>query len=222
MTGSPSALEANQVVLIRTGIAVTPRRPPSPSPRRPSPPATTAPAASITLGGTAGGTVSTVTLVDGLRVHGHGVRHGDLVRRRDSARRRGQRDDRHGARARPGHRHRHADGQRAELSWFLAEGATGIVLRSRLALANPGAAPRRSTITYLREGGGATVAQNLTLAPTSRTTVRVDEVPGARRPAVSHGRHVDVRRAAHRRAHHALGRCGHTGRTPRRRRRARR
>ena len=52
--------EANQVVLIGTGIAVN--LPPSLTITSPTfAPATAAPGASITLGGTAGGTVSTVT-----------------------------------------------------------------------------------------------------------------------------------------------------------------
>ena len=63
------------------------------------------------------------------------------------------------------------------LSYFLAEGATGDFFDLDVALANPGSTPAPVAIAYLREGGGTTT-QTLTLPAMSRTTIRVDEVPG--------------------------------------------
>jgi hypothetical protein len=64
-----------------------------------------------------------------------------------------------------------------ELQYFLAEGAIGGFFDTDLLIANPNAAPAPITVTYLKEGGG-TVSQNLTVQPTSRITIRVDDVPG--------------------------------------------
>lgn len=64
-----------------------------------------------------------------------------------------------------------------QLQYFLAEGAIGGFFDTDLLIANPNNAPTPITITYLIEGGG-TVTQNLTVQPTSRITIRVDDVQG--------------------------------------------
>jgi len=64
-----------------------------------------------------------------------------------------------------------------QLQYFLAEGAIGGFFDTDVLIANPNAAPTPITVTYLKEGGG-TVTQNLTIQPTSRITVRVDDVAG--------------------------------------------
>jgi hypothetical protein len=165
--------EANQVVLIRTGIAVN--LPPSLTITSPTfAPATTAPGASITLGGTAGGTVSTVTwstdrgfmgtaagttpwyagdipLVAGTNVVTVAAT-GPLGTATDTL-----------------------SVDVSALSYFMAEGATGTFFDLDLALANPNATPAPVDVTYFREGGGATT-QSLTLPATSRTTIHVNDV----------------------------------------------
>jgi hypothetical protein len=64
-----------------------------------------------------------------------------------------------------------------QLQYFLAEGAIGGFFDTDLLIANPNNAPVPITITYLIEGGG-TVTQNLTVQPTSRITIGVDNVQG--------------------------------------------
>jgi Ca2+-binding RTX toxin-like protein len=63
------------------------------------------------------------------------------------------------------------------LTYFLAEGATGSFFDLDVLLANPTTTPAPVTVTFLRESG-APIVQSLTLAPTSRRTIHVDEVPG--------------------------------------------
>jgi hypothetical protein len=62
-------------------------------------------------------------------------------------------------------------------NWFVAEGRTGPFFDTYLLLANPGADAARATIRYLKPGGGV-VERVHDLAPTSRTTILVDGVPG--------------------------------------------
>lgn len=62
-------------------------------------------------------------------------------------------------------------------NWFVAEGRTGPFFDEYLLLANPQTSQVTATINFLRPGG-APVVQTVTLAPTSRTTIRVDGVPG--------------------------------------------
>ena len=174
--------EANQVVLIRTGIAVN--LPPSITITSPTfAPATTAPGASITLGGTAGGTVSTVTwstdrgfagtaagttpwyagdipLVAGTNVITVAAT-GPLGTATDTL-----------------------SVDVSTLSYFMAEGATGSFFDLDVALANPNATPAPVDVTYLREGGGA-MTQSLTLPATSRTTIHVNDVAGLPAGALS-------------------------------------
>lgn len=71
-----------------------------------------------------------------------------------------------------------------EQTYVLAEGATGSFFDLDLALANPHNVAANVAISYLQEGG-ATTTQNLTLAPTSRTTIRVDEISGLENTSVS-------------------------------------
>jgi len=62
-------------------------------------------------------------------------------------------------------------------SWFVAEGRTGPFFDMYLLLANPGSTPANVTVSFLRPSGSP-VVQTRTLAPTSRTTIHVDSVPG--------------------------------------------
>ena len=63
------------------------------------------------------------------------------------------------------------------LSYLLAEGATGAFFDLDVLLANPSTSPAPVTVTFLREAG-APIVQSLTLAPTSRHTIHVDDIPG--------------------------------------------
>jgi hypothetical protein len=65
----------------------------------------------------------------------------------------------------------------SQLQYYLAEGAIGGFFDTDLLIANPNNAPAPITITYLKLGGG-TVTQNVTVQPTSRITILVDNVPG--------------------------------------------
>jgi Ca2+-binding RTX toxin-like protein len=63
------------------------------------------------------------------------------------------------------------------LTYSLAEGATGSFFDLDVLIANPNTTPAPATVTFLRQDG-APIVQNLTLAPTSRTTLHVDQIPG--------------------------------------------
>jgi hypothetical protein len=67
--------------------------------------------------------------------------------------------------------------ERPSTSWFVAEGATGTFFDEFLLLANPNQTPVTATIRYLTTDGAA-ITRTYQLAPTSRTTVYVDGVPG--------------------------------------------
>jgi Ca2+-binding RTX toxin-like protein len=69
-------------------------------------------------------------------------------------------------------------------TYSMAEGATGSFFDTDILIANPNTVAAPVTITYLR-GDGTAVPQSLTLAPTSRTTIRVDEIPGLESAEVS-------------------------------------
>ena len=68
--------------------------------------------------------------------------------------------------------------------YYLAEGATGTFFDTDLLLANPQTVEAPVTIEFLR-ADGITVTLQRTLAPLSRTTVRLDDVPGLESTAVS-------------------------------------
>jgi hypothetical protein len=68
--------------------------------------------------------------------------------------------------------------------YYLAEGATGTFFDTDVLLANPQTVDAQVTIEFLR-GDGITVTMQRTLAPLSRTTVRLDDVPGLESTAVS-------------------------------------
>ncbi len=72
----------------------------------------------------------------------------------------------------------------SSFSYFLAEGATGDFFDLDIAVANPTGVPAPILVTYLRDDG-TTQAQNLTVAPTSRITIRVDDVAGLEATAMS-------------------------------------
>jgi hypothetical protein len=61
--------------------------------------------------------------------------------------------------------------------WFLAEGQTGEMFAEYLLLANPNQTAASATIHFLTPDG-AGVAMTYQLAPTSRTTVMVNDIPG--------------------------------------------
>jgi len=68
--------------------------------------------------------------------------------------------------------------------YYLAEGATGTFFDTDLLLANPQTVDAPVTIEFLR-GDGITITLQRTLAPLSRTTVRLDDVPGLESTTVS-------------------------------------
>jgi Ca2+-binding RTX toxin-like protein len=63
------------------------------------------------------------------------------------------------------------------LTYSLAEGATGSFFDLDVLIANPTSTPAPATVTFLRQDG-APIVQNMTIAPTSRTTLHVDQIPG--------------------------------------------
>ena len=65
----------------------------------------------------------------------------------------------------------------AAFTSLLAEGATGEFFDLDILLANPEGIPVPATLTFLKPDG-STVTHAQTLPPKSRTTVRVDEIPG--------------------------------------------
>jgi len=65
----------------------------------------------------------------------------------------------------------------ASTTYYLAEGATGAFFDTDLLLANPNDTAAPVTITFLKEDGSS-VVQTRTLAPLSRTTIRVDDIAG--------------------------------------------
>ena len=71
-----------------------------------------------------------------------------------------------------------------DLVYTLAEGATGTFFDTDILIANPTATQAPVTINYLK-GDGTTVTQNLTVAPTSRTTIQVDGITGLEATDVS-------------------------------------
>jgi hypothetical protein len=70
------------------------------------------------------------------------------------------------------------------LTYFLAEGATGSFFDTDILIANPHDASIPITLTFLKEDG-TTIAQDRVLSPTSRTTIRVDTIPGLEATAMS-------------------------------------
>jgi hypothetical protein len=68
--------------------------------------------------------------------------------------------------------------------YTLAEGSTGAFFDTDILIANPNTVAAPVSITYLK-GDGTTVDQTLTLAPTSRTTIAVDQLPGLEATEVS-------------------------------------
>jgi hypothetical protein len=72
-----------------------------------------------------------------------------------------------------------------DLSYYLAEGATGTFFDLDLLLANPNPAPVHITATFLKPLGQGTVEQHYTLPATSRTTIDVETIPGLENAEVS-------------------------------------
>ena len=69
-------------------------------------------------------------------------------------------------------------------SWFFAEGSTGAFFDEFILLANASQTPAAVTITFSPEGR-APVMRSYTVAPNSRSTVWVDEIPGLEATALS-------------------------------------
>ncbi|MFN8059829.1 MAG: hypothetical protein U0Q12_11780, partial [Vicinamibacterales bacterium] len=67
---------------------------------------------------------------------------------------------------------------------YLAEGATGAFFDLDIALANPNAGDAPVKLSFLKEDGSVTTA-SLVMAPKSRTTVNVDNIPGVSATATS-------------------------------------
>ncbi len=74
---------------------------------------------------------------------------------------------------------------RTATTWYLAEGATHGTFDLFYLLQNPGTAPAEVEISYLRPAPLAPVVRNYTVAPTSRLTIYVDQVPGLEATDVS-------------------------------------
>jgi hypothetical protein len=72
-----------------------------------------------------------------------------------------------------------------ELSYFLAEGATGTFFDLDLVLANPNPAPANITVTFLKPLGQGQVGQQFTLAASSRTSINVETISGLENAEVS-------------------------------------
>jgi hypothetical protein len=70
------------------------------------------------------------------------------------------------------------------LTYTMAEGSTGAFFDTDILLANPNAVAAPVVINYLT-GSGDEISQSLTLAPTSRTTIAVDQIPGLEATEVS-------------------------------------
>ena len=64
------------------------------------------------------------------------------------------------------------------LTWFLAEGATHGAFQLFYLLQNPAATPAHVNVTYLRPTPAAPITVAYTIAPESRLTIPVDNVPG--------------------------------------------
>jgi hypothetical protein len=174
--------ESNQLVLIRTGIPVS--QPPSITITSPTTaPGTVAPGASITLSGTAGGSVSSVAWASDRGFTGAAAGTAEWFAG-DIPLVAGTNVITVTAVGPVGTATDTLTVDVSTLSYFLAEGATGAFFDLDIALANPGSAPAPVEVAYLREGGGVTT-QTLTLPPTSRTTIRVDDVQGLAPGALS-------------------------------------
>ena len=72
----------------------------------------------------------------------------------------------------------------AQLSYSLAEGATGSFFDLDVLIANPNAQAAPVTVTFLKENG-TTVTQQLTVAATSQLTIDVETIPGLEGTSVS-------------------------------------
>jgi hypothetical protein len=69
--------------------------------------------------------------------------------------------------------------------WYLAEGATGPMFIEEINIGNPNAAAVSARVTYFRPSGAPPITQDVTIAATSRRTLRVNSVPGLETTAVS-------------------------------------
>jgi YVTN family beta-propeller protein/autotransporter-associated beta strand protein len=63
------------------------------------------------------------------------------------------------------------------LAYYLAEGATSSFFSTDILLANPNSVPAPVVITFYKDDG-TSVVQNMTLAATSHTTIRVNQIAG--------------------------------------------
>jgi hypothetical protein len=71
-----------------------------------------------------------------------------------------------------------------EKVYYLAEGSTGAFFDLDILIANPNDTAVPATVTFLKETG-TPISLDLTLAPSSRMTIPVDQIPGLESTAVS-------------------------------------
>ena len=64
-----------------------------------------------------------------------------------------------------------------ETKWYFAEGYTGGTFDTYILVENPETDPATVKFTFMVPGGG-TVERTATVAPCSRMTTRVDDIPG--------------------------------------------
>ena len=64
-----------------------------------------------------------------------------------------------------------------QLTYVLSEGATGAFLDTSILIANPNALPAPIDVAFIKDDG-TTVTRNMTLLPTSRTTIHVPDIRG--------------------------------------------
>ena len=86
----------------------------------------------------------------------------------------------------------------------LAEGSTGAFFSTEVALANPNGARARVALTFVKQGG-ASVVRDLMLEPTSRSTLRLGDIPELDASPVSITLSSIDRLPIGRRAHDGLG-----------------
>lgn len=81
--------------------------------------------------------------------------------------------------------------------WFFAEGPTGTFFDEYILLANGGSTPAHVTVTFTPEGG-APISRPYEVAPNSRSTIWVDQIPGLQAISLSARVTSDVPIAAER------------------------
>ena len=94
----------------------------------------------------------------------------------------------------------------ATTTYLVPEGSTGTFFSTDLLIANPTDATVEANVQLLTEENGAIALATQVLPPMSRTTIKVDDLPGLEARRVLLARDLPHRRTAHRRAIDVLGR----------------